>query len=173
MAWTAPRTWTDGELENAAILNQHIRDNLIALGEPVHIRKTPDEIVNNSTTMQDDNSFTWPVLANQRWMFTLYLRYSSSTIADIKTAFTLPSLATGNGQRIHTTGGAVAISEGNIQTATASDGLGTATTTSFLWNGQISIGANAGNVTLQWAQNTLDATDTTVLLGSWLDATLF
>ena len=27
MAWTAPRTWTTGELVTAAIMNTHIRDN--------------------------------------------------------------------------------------------------------------------------------------------------
>lgn len=27
MAWTAPRTWTTGELVTAAIMNTHVRDN--------------------------------------------------------------------------------------------------------------------------------------------------
>lgn len=27
MAWTAPRTWTTGEMVTAALLNLHIRDN--------------------------------------------------------------------------------------------------------------------------------------------------
>jgi len=29
MAWTAPRTWTTGELVTAAFLNTHVRDNLL------------------------------------------------------------------------------------------------------------------------------------------------
>lgn len=29
MAWTAPRTWTTGELVTAALLNTHVRDNLL------------------------------------------------------------------------------------------------------------------------------------------------
>jgi hypothetical protein len=29
MAWTAPRTWTTGELVTAAFLNTHLRDNLL------------------------------------------------------------------------------------------------------------------------------------------------
>jgi len=29
MAWTAPRTWTTGELVTAAIMNTHVRDNLL------------------------------------------------------------------------------------------------------------------------------------------------
>lgn len=31
MAWTTPRTWTDGEVVTASIMNTHIRDNLLEL----------------------------------------------------------------------------------------------------------------------------------------------
>jgi len=31
MAWTAPRTWTTGELVTAAFMNNHVRDNLLFL----------------------------------------------------------------------------------------------------------------------------------------------
>lgn len=31
MAWTAPRTWTDGEIPTAAVFNTHVRDNLAEL----------------------------------------------------------------------------------------------------------------------------------------------
>lgn len=31
MAWTTPRTWVTGELVTAALLNTHLRDNLLAL----------------------------------------------------------------------------------------------------------------------------------------------
>ena len=31
MAWTAPRTWVTGELVTAALMNTHVRDNLLAL----------------------------------------------------------------------------------------------------------------------------------------------
>ena len=33
MAWTAPRTWTDGETVTAVLLNTHVRDNLKAIGD--------------------------------------------------------------------------------------------------------------------------------------------
>ena len=36
MAWTTPRTWTDGEIPTAAILNTHITDNLNALSTHTH-----------------------------------------------------------------------------------------------------------------------------------------
>jgi hypothetical protein len=33
MAWTAPRTWVDGETVTASIMNAHVRDNLLAIGD--------------------------------------------------------------------------------------------------------------------------------------------
>ena len=33
MAWTAPRTWVAAEVVTAAIMNTHVRDNLLALGD--------------------------------------------------------------------------------------------------------------------------------------------
>lgn len=38
MVWTEPRTWTDGETVNAALLNQQIRDNL---GDVTRVREAP------------------------------------------------------------------------------------------------------------------------------------
>lgn len=34
MAWTTPRTWTDAETVDAAIMNTHVRDNLNELRDP-------------------------------------------------------------------------------------------------------------------------------------------
>lgn len=34
MAWTSPRTWLAGEKPAASVYNQHIRDNLKAIGDP-------------------------------------------------------------------------------------------------------------------------------------------
>jgi hypothetical protein len=43
--WTAPRTWIVGELATAALMNQHIRDNLEFLKTP------PFEIFNSTATV--------------------------------------------------------------------------------------------------------------------------
>ena len=34
MVWTAPRTWATGEVVTAALLNTHLRDNLLAIRNP-------------------------------------------------------------------------------------------------------------------------------------------
>jgi hypothetical protein len=39
MAWTAPRTWVTGEIVTAALLNTHLRDNLVDLDR----RTSPSE----------------------------------------------------------------------------------------------------------------------------------
>lgn len=33
MVWTSPRTWVAGEVQTAALLNTHLRDNLKAIGD--------------------------------------------------------------------------------------------------------------------------------------------
>ena len=39
------RTWTDGELVTAAIMNPHVRDNLDSMGPHSIVRKTADQSV--------------------------------------------------------------------------------------------------------------------------------
>lgn len=34
MAWTAPKSWTAGEVVTAALMNAHLRDNLLEIGNP-------------------------------------------------------------------------------------------------------------------------------------------
>lgn len=36
MAWTAPRTWSTGDINTAADFNEQIRDNLLALDQHAH-----------------------------------------------------------------------------------------------------------------------------------------
>lgn len=74
MAWTTPRTWTDGELVTAAIMNLHLRDNLDylkALGAATTLRgakgylsasqtlpaSTWTKIVLNAEEWDTDNEF--------------------------------------------------------------------------------------------------------------------
>lgn len=53
MAWTTPRTWAAGETLTAALLNTHLRDNLIAVGTPRRC-----QITASSTTDVPDNAWT-------------------------------------------------------------------------------------------------------------------
>jgi hypothetical protein len=48
--WTAPRTWTTGELVTAAILNSHVRDNLEFLKSPPTTVFNADQASDYTTT---------------------------------------------------------------------------------------------------------------------------
>ena len=54
MAWTAPRTWVTGEVVTAALLNTHLRDNLVDLDR----RTSPNEATVNSGQTTSSLSFT-------------------------------------------------------------------------------------------------------------------
>jgi hypothetical protein len=52
--WTQPRSWSVGELTTAALMNQHLRDNLDWLKTPPQgVYNTPTSIVITSTTYVD------------------------------------------------------------------------------------------------------------------------
>lgn len=50
MAWTAPRTWVNGELETEDIFNTHVRDNLLALRpDACVVKRTSNQTISNNT----------------------------------------------------------------------------------------------------------------------------
>lgn len=52
--WTQPRSWSVGELTTAALMNQHLRDNLDWLKTPPQgVYNTPTSLVITSTTYVD------------------------------------------------------------------------------------------------------------------------
>jgi len=137
------------------------------------VRKTADEIVNNSTTLQNDDHLLLAVGANEVWSFFAYLKVISQTgTPDIKFDWSLP------------TGGVIqSLPHDDIavlaaNTPIAPIGAGTNFTfalpanserIALVWGLYVG-GANAGNVQLQWAQITATAEDTKVLANSFLIA---
>ena len=133
------------------------------------VRKTADEIVNNSTTLQNDDHLLLAVAANEIWEIILITRLAGVADASCKGAFTVP------------TGGAIA-----RQTALKTGGTGLEevdATTSFeigstsVMTSYTSLarcvyigGSNAGNVQLQWAQLTATVGDTTMRANSFIIA---
>lgn len=125
-----------------------------------HVRKTADETVNNSTTLQDDDDLKVHIKANESIAFTLFLIHTAGATDDVKLNFTIPSGAT------------IAFQNEDVPNSTLSSGdlvvpgldnTGQATINGFLDNG-----ATAGDMQLQWAQNSLVAADTKVLKNSLL-----
>lgn len=154
---------------------------LIADLRPLYVRKTADEIVNNSTTLQDDNHLVLAMEANTTYRLGGLLRYTcASTAADMQVGFTIPTGATavtfGAGGGTNVTG-----QEGNISVYSPSGAAGSVAAVFYGSNnsaafpigislaGHIRVGATAGNLQLQWAQVSATATDLTMLIDSFIE----
>lgn len=145
---------------------------IAAKSHPTIVRKTADEIVNNSDILQDDDELFLAVGANEIWSVFLYLIATTGVDPDFKFAFTVP------------VGGSISlVTHGDIGSSsqqavvTERDGTiamhwwGAFTNGVILVWGRYVGGANAGNLQLQWAQNTADVSDTKVLANSFLKCT--
>lgn len=132
------------------------------------VRKSANEIVNNSAVLQDDNELLFPVLANEIWTGYILLLTSGNNTADLKVNLTGPA-----GSTIRWTGIYVDVAGATRKTSDLDGDIqayGQDNYLNVLINFTIINGAVAGNLTLQWAQNTADLSDTTVLANSHIYA---
>jgi len=134
------------------------------------IWKTADETVNNSATLQDDDALILALSASTTYRFEFELWYSTGAVPDFQfvpaytgtqtatyhlTSFTVPAGTTSTREEVHT----------SFSTYNATAGGGTH---GWARVEGILITNAAGNLKIQWAQNTADASDTKVLAGSRL-----
>lgn len=105
-----------------------------------------------TTTLADDPSLLFAIGASETWMarFALYVLSASAT-PDFKYTITVPSGASGNFRE--SVGGTV-----NAFAAPVTLDLGAATDKIVTLDVSVVNGVTAGNVALQWAQATSDAT---------------
>jgi len=130
--------------------------------------------INNSTVLVSDAVLVVPLDVIGTFSFRGRLYYDSSATADIKMALTFPAVAA-NGAKWGLLG-RNSVTNTNIDTpvatasgsALAAGGNGVGTTAFFEFDGFITITAT-GNLQVQYAQNTADATNTTVQFGSFID----
>lgn len=136
--------------------------------------KTADETVNNSAALQADNHLTLAVAANKRYGWRANLWFSSGTTPDIQWEFIVPSGATGqySGMGLGTAG---ADNEGPTYAYGAGvggpddQGQGVGVKRHRRFEGFLKTSSTAGNLALNWAQNSANATDTVVYEGSTLE----
>lgn len=142
-----------------------------AVGLFTPIRKTNTQTVNNSATLVDDSVLKIPIGKNEVLRFAFTIFYNSNTTADFKFTFVGPSGATGRiavGARTLTDGSIGGGGAFALAGAVTCGGLGFEA--SIVGTVTIANGTTPGNVQLQWAQNTADASNTTVLANSNLSA---
>lgn len=152
---------------------------LIQLDTIVTRVKVANEGVTTSTTMQDDDELTFPIGANETWIMDAYLIVDGPTGGDIKAGVKGPSgvagefTVTGPGTSATTFENATANNQttavGTAPTGLPSGTLGVGSETLVEVHSVIRNGATAGDVVIQWAQNTSSGT-TRVLLDSYLKA---
>lgn len=131
--------------------------------------KTADEPLASSTTYQnDDQLFGWSVLANAVYELDLHIVYQAAVAAAFKNRFVLPAGATVEGWDFTYDAGTTEMAVGTLGTSNAEvTGLpGTAGNVPYWVRGTLHVGATAGTVDWQWAQNTSNATATIVRKGS-------
>jgi len=136
--------------------------------------KTSAETVNDSTVLQNDDDLVAAVAASTKYIFKAVLYFTGNVAADIKFAFTTPASIT----FMRWSGGMVEynVDGTNLQHCAVITASGTAgntaaqgaTETCYVIHGILSNGINAGNLQLQWAQQTANASDTDMLPGSHL-----
>jgi hypothetical protein len=141
--------------------------------------KGADESVTSSTTLQNDDALTMAVAANTTYLLDGLLMWIGNTTGEIKFALTSP---TGSTVHFAIAGPNNAIADGSgaasgewlpVQNSTTSPttslNLGASTImTHGQLRGTLITGANAGSLTVQWAQQVSNGTATTIKAGSWM-----
>lgn len=143
----------------------------ISSGSQVIVRKTADELVTNSTVLQNDDELLFPIAANEVWEFALLpISISATNTPDAKGAFTVPAGATIVGAYHGTNAdGAVGVST-FVAAQSISFMVETSARVQKVFAGIVISGANAGNVQFQWAQTTATVEDTKILANSCIIA---
>lgn len=147
----------------------------------IFARKTSDESVTSSDVLQNDDELLWAMGANETWEFEIVQFVSSgSNTPDYKNSLNVPASAAvyaGTAALLSnatTTSGSFLAGAGLAFASDAVAFTGQAAVNGFtimhVFKGLVLNGANAGNATLSWAQNTSNGTATTLKAGSYLIA---
>ena len=156
--------WIPGQVLTASDINNWLVPNAVY--------KPSDQSVTSSTTLVNDTALILPLLASATYFFQVYLNYEGGTqgSSDIKWGWTVPAGTTMRYTAMYlSTAGAVTIAGTRIETDVVAAGSnGAATLRGLQMVGQVTVSTTAGNLQMQWAQNTISATSTIVHTGSTL-----
>lgn len=147
---------------------QTLLDTLNALPIPTLIVQEADQTVNSGSTGTTlvDTELEFAVAANEVWQFEGVINLTTPAAADFKIAAAGPAGAVGSiGAWYGDTSGAIDADSDALNTELVFTGTTGAT---LLFRGGIHNGANAGSLTIRFAQNTSDAGNTTVRAGSYM-----
>lgn len=141
------------------------------------VRKTANETVTSSTTLQDDDHLTFSIAANEVWTVLAVLYVTGAEAGDIKIAWNVPAGAAGHhgiiGIGVDNTAGVEsaatsAFGAGSDLTVAQNSGIDSSSRNTLLATVCVVNGATAGAVTLQWAQRASSASSTFIVANSYL-----
>lgn len=183
---TAPTTgnhhlyfYSDGKLYRMDSSGTPVEVGAAGGGGATTVRKTADESVTSSTTLQDDDHLFFPIGVSEAWAFEFIVFYTGDAAGDIQFAITVPAGFSllrwsflGLSPSLATLPNTTLLYPAITASGTANSFAGTVTgaDTMALIKGIVVNGATSGNVKLQWAQNSSNASATTVRSGSYLIA---
>jgi hypothetical protein len=133
---------------------------------PRTIIKVADETVNNSTTLQNDDELLFPVAASAKYTIHGRIKFITGATPDLKFGWTFPTGLTMDYSIIGFSGGTFAAYAFDQTSTPEVDGAGV--NDEFFIDGVVTVSTTAGTLQFQWAQNTLNATDSKVLAKSYL-----
>lgn len=144
--------------------------------QEIIIRKTSNETINNSATLQNDDVLVFAASANTTYSIKLFVLYDASQASDFQYAFTLPTSASGYKVTTNTTtttttcsGSSGSMVYNDITITNNNVGAaGVGATCALMIDGTVITAGTAGNVQFRWAQATADATNATVQANSWM-----
>lgn len=151
-------TFAAGDEPTAAQLNQYAPKIVVQVADT-----SPP--VNNSTTLVNDDGMVFALEANTRYVISGRVVFNSGATPDIKIGWTYPAGVTLNYSLTGYSGGAFSSSGPYTQTSTpAMDGG--ASDDEFMIRGVVTVSSTAGNLQLQYAQNTANASNTVIKAGT-------
>ena len=130
--------------------------------------KTTAETVNNSATLQNDDDLFVSVDASAYYEGELWIAFTSAVAAGLKVDFTAPV-----GAALEASAFLVVVSGAVTYSATLALGavsgiVSNGAASPYLCKFTLTTGANSGVLQFRWAQNTANASNTTVNVGSYL-----
>jgi hypothetical protein len=140
---------------------------------PLYVRKTADESLANSTTLQDDDHLFVSVVANAVYSVQGWILFTAGNVGDFKMGWSAPTGATFNwnaGGSVNTNLQATFFDVQDVgNTDSVGGNIGSTTRTQTATpHGLLKVSSTAGTFKFRWAQNTSEGTSLTVLTDSAL-----
>lgn len=147
----------------AAVNDHETRIGVVEQKQIQLVEKTVDETVNNSAVLQNDDTLVTTAEPSSKYDFRLWMVINSGTTPDFKMAWTAPSGSTlswsvqeGNTVIV------AAVLQGPFNLASVVPINGAGSDQMIIVEGLLTTGVIGGPLQLQWAQNTANASNTSV-----------